>query len=211
MTLTDLLSQNTDQLKAKYWLDDPWPDMEEQKIESVAFVSPREVDLYRNNPPINEGEKIVFADSDHIYPYGRDHIWVWKSFLRVLHPQALESYGVIPENPPRIDFKRDELVRKALGQCLSYAAKMNLVQMEPTLDVSSTGYCLAHPGHEYLAFSPEGREITIQFESDLSDYAIEWLDVERDEVLQEQGNSTNTLKPPFKGPAVAYLKKQSGS
>ena len=192
---------------AKYWLDDPWPDMEEQKIEVVDFVSPREVDLYRNDPPINDGEKVVFADSDHIYPYGRDHIWVWKSFMRGLHPQALESYGIIPENPPRIDFKRDELVRKALGQCLSFAEQMDLANMEPSLDVSTTGYCLANPGIEYLTFSPGGKVFTIKLEGRASDYSLIWLNVETDTVFLGQEAKSNTLKPPFEGPAVAHLKK----
>ena len=49
--------------------------MEEQKIDAVDFVSPREVDLYRNDPPVNDGRKIIFADSDHINPYGCDNIW----------------------------------------------------------------------------------------------------------------------------------------
>ena len=31
--------------------------------------------LYRNDPPVNDGRKIIFADSDHINPCGCDNIW----------------------------------------------------------------------------------------------------------------------------------------
>jgi hypothetical protein len=192
---------------AKYHIDDPWPDMEEQKIDAVDFVSPREVDLYRTDPPVNDGRKIVFADSDHINPYGRDNIWAWKSFTRGLHPQALESYGIIPENLPRIDFKRDRLVRVALGQCLDYAKKIDLVSMLPRPDLSSTPFCLANPDNEYLVFSPDGSSFTVELGGNTEAYQVEWLNIESGEVTEPATVTSESLNPPFSGPAVAYLKR----
>ena len=80
---------------------DGWPDFEIQLGSNADFVAPRNADQYAREPPPNDGRKIVFADSDHINPYGRDEIWVWKSFLRGLHPQALEGYDAIPPEKGR--------------------------------------------------------------------------------------------------------------
>lgn len=189
--------------------DDPWPDMEKQKIDAVEFVSPREAEIYRSSPPANDGQKIVFADSDHISPFGRDNVWVWKSFTRGLHPQALEAYGVIPENPPNIDYERDRLVRLALGQCLDYANKMDLVSMVPRQDLSSTAFCLANPEKEYLVFSPDGKAFNLATESNLHAFSLEWLSVNTGEITPGMSTNSKTLKPPFDGPAVAYLKRIS--
>jgi hypothetical protein len=116
----------------------------------ISF-SPRDADAYRTNPPKANGAKIIFADSDHIAPYRRDNVWVWKCFTRGLHPQALEAYDIIAPNPPRIDPTRDKLVRQSLGYCLDYANRMDLVSMSPQNTLASTTYCLANPGSEYLA------------------------------------------------------------
>ena len=158
-----------------------------------------------NIRPVSEVARDLGVAADDLYPYGRDSVWVWKSFMRGLHPQALESYGVIPENPPRIDYERDEQVRKALGQCVTYADSMNLAAMHPSRSVSSTGYCLANPGSEYLAFSPDGAPFTLEIEGQPSDYTLTWLNVASNEAALKDELDSNTLTPPFEGPAVAHL------
>jgi hypothetical protein len=39
-----------------------------------------------------------------------------------------------------------------MGSTLTYANRMILVDMTPQPSLSSTGYCLANPGAEYLVY-----------------------------------------------------------
>jgi hypothetical protein len=187
---------------------DPWPALADQLASRADFVSPRNGDRYLVNPPAATGKKVVFADSDHISPFGRDHIWVWKSFTRGLHPQALEGYDASPPNPPKTNPARDKLVRRSLGLCLEYADRMNLAVMTPHAKTSSTGYCLANPGAEYLAFAPAGGAFTIDLSAARGAMVLEWLQVGTGKRLKGKpiaGGATRRLTPPFAGPAAAYI------
>lgn len=190
--------------------DGTWPDFEIQLASSADFVSPRDNTLYRNNPPANDGRKVIFADSDHIDPYGRDEVWVWKSFTRGLHPQVLEAYDAIAPDPPRIDPARDERVRTAMGQCLEYAGRMDLVHMVPSNDLASSTYCLADPGSEILVFVPGGGAVDVDLSAATAALRVEWLDVGAGAV-HEGGTASpggvRTLTPPFDGHAVLYLRE----
>jgi hypothetical protein len=187
--------------------DGTWPDFELQLSSTADFVSPRDNTAYRSNPPANDGRKVIFADSDHIDPYGRDAVWVYKSFTRGLHPQALEAYDIVPADPPRIDPARDELVRTAMGQCLAYAERMSLVGMLPRGGLSSSRYCLADPGSAYLVFVPDGGPVDVDLTPAASLHG-EWLDVVTSTVYDAgtvAGGGMRTLAPPFAGHAVLYL------
>jgi hypothetical protein len=191
---------------------DPWPELADQIARNADFVSPRNAKEYRSSPPAANGTKVIFADSDHINPYGRDHIWVWKCFTRGLHPQALEAYDIIEPNPPRIDLSRDKLVRSNLGYCLDYSYQMDLTSMTPQNELSSTTYCLANPGKEYLIFAPKGKPFTIDLTAVVGNLKVEWLNIETGERLNGEdisGNLSTSFSPPFSGPAVAYIKKNN--
>jgi len=56
-----------------------------------------------------------------------------------------------PGVPPYAAF---EAARYAMGDTLRYAQKMNLIEMEPRGDLSSTDFALANPGEEYLVLQP---------------------------------------------------------
>lgn len=194
--------------------EDPWPDFSDQFKSNADFVSPRDGDIYEKNPPAATGAKIIFADSDHIAPYRRDAIWVWKCFTRGLHPQALEGYTAMPADPPRIDPVRDERVRRNLGFCLDYAQRMNLATMTPRNDLSSTTYCLAAPGQEYLVFAPQGGSFTIKLGTDAPPLRVEWLSIQTGtrllgETLDKQG--VVSLTSPLAGPVAVYLKEVDSS
>jgi hypothetical protein len=191
-------------------LGDPWPALEEQMIDAVAFVSPRNADEYRSSPPETHGRKIIFADSDHINPFGRDEIWVWKSFLRGYHPQALEAYGSLEEDLPRIDYARDRRVRESLGLCLDYAHRIDLATLIPRSDLSSAGYCLANPGFEYLALVLSEESVTLTLQDDEGEYLLEWLNIEtgdRAKAETVKAKKRITLSPPGQSSAIAWLKR----
>ena len=175
-----------------------------------------------NDPPASDGRKVIITDTDHYAPGQGDALWAWKSFLRGHHP-ILMDFGIIagvnppdptadsPGVPPYSAF---EAARFAMGDALRYAQKMNLIQMEPRGDLSSTGFALANPGEEYLVLQPAETtdSFTVMLES--GTYAIEWFSVNIREIksvseitVKNEGN--NSFLPPFeeKGPSVLYIKK----
>jgi len=48
-----------------------------------------------------------------------------------------------------------EAARYAMGDTLRYAERMQLIEMTPRGDLTSTGYALADPGQEYLVLQPD--------------------------------------------------------
>lgn len=50
-----------------------------------------------------------------------------------------------------------EPARYTMGDRPRFAARMNLIEMEPRDDLSSTGYALANPGEKYLVLQPSDR------------------------------------------------------
>ena len=137
------------------------------------------------DPPPADGSKVVISDTDHYAPGKGDALWAWKSFLRGHHP-ILMDFGLIggleptgesdPETgvPP---FELYEPARWAMGDTRRYAERMNLIEMEPRGDLSSTGYALANPGEEYLVLEPngDGRAFTVQLAA--GRYSAEWFNV----------------------------------
>src|SRR4029453_16179210 len=137
------------------------------------------------DPPAADGSKVVISDTDHYAPGHGDALWAWKSFLRGHHP-ILMDFGLIGGLEPGGDpdpgagvppFEFYEPARWAMGDTQRYAERINLIEMEPRGELSSTGYALANPGEEYLVLEPEGdgRALTIQLAA--GRYAVEWFNV----------------------------------
>ena len=173
------------------------------------------------NPPLNDGRKVVINDTDH-YSSTADALWAWKSFLRGHHP-ILMDFGIIagvnppdpsagaPGVPPYAAF---EAARYAMGDTLRYAEKMNLIEMEPHTDLSSTGFALANPGQEYLILQPDNTADPFTVKLDPGAYRVEWFRVNSREtqmggqiVVDSVGDPK--FMSPFEeaGPVVLYLKQ----
>ena len=174
-----------------------------------------------NDPPASDGRKVVITDTDHYSGIG-DALWAWKSFLRGHHP-ILMDYGIIggvnppdpsagsPGVPPYAAF---EAARYAMGDTLRYAQKMNLIDMKPHRDLTSTGFALANPGEEYLVLQPSEAADPFNVTLGPGTYSAEWFSVNSRETI-EAGKVTVesergiTFTTPFgePGPAVLYLKR----
>jgi hypothetical protein len=173
-----------------------------------------------DNPPVSGGKKIIITDTDHYAPGQGDALWAWKSFLRGHYP-ILMDFGLIagvnppdpssrsPGVPPYAAF---EAARYAMGDTLSYAQKMNLIKMEPSTDLSSTGFVLANPGEEYLILQPEAADSFSVFLK-AGTYAVEWFSVNSREIksiseITVKNDGDNSFLPPFEesGPVVLYIK-----
>jgi len=190
--------------------------------------------LYATNPPAADGNKVVICDTDHLWGIGGDHQWVWKSFLRGLNPIFMDPYTVKEhQNHPS---KREwDLIRKNMGYTLTYSKRVDLASMVPRNDLSSSMYCLANAGREYLIYLPSlhprrlkwfyrlglhkwlgwavklvgWNEIAIvDLSASSGTYRVEWLNPRTGETTD--GGSTEcgakrSFRSPFTGDAVLYI------
>jgi hypothetical protein len=107
--------------------------------------------------------------------------------------------------------QRSHGIRATMGQTRRYANRIDLARSRPRPELASTRYCLAVPGRQYLVYQPEGGELTLDLRSAAGRYAVEWFDVARDRTATApavSGGSIVTLKPPFAGQAVAFLRRR---
>lgn len=114
----------------------------------AVWVSPAEEGGYKHDPPPATGDKVILTDTDHLWGVGGGRAWVWKSFLRGLNPIYMDDLGADSEGAQK------ESARRAMGDTLAYASRMNLAAAVPRRNLASTTYCLADPGVEYLVYLP---------------------------------------------------------
>ena len=170
-----------------------------------------------DNPPASDGTKIVVTDTDHYAPGKGDALWAWKSFLRGHHP-ILMDFGIIDGvNPPDSSsgtspYESFEPARHAMGDTLRFAQRMELIEMAPRGDLSSTGYVLANPGKEYLVLQPSDTADPFTVELVAGTYTVEWYSVDGREtgdvgtVTVERGGKLGFTPPSgAAGPSVCYL------
>jgi hypothetical protein len=104
-----------------------------------------------------------------------------------------------------------------MGDTLRFAREMDLAEMEPRGDLSSTGYALANPGQEYLVLQPgeTAEPFTVTLEANA--YSVRWHSVRSREakgagkVTVENPGGT-TFEAPFAeaGPAILHLRDVEG-
>jgi hypothetical protein len=97
-----------------------------------------------------------------------------------------------------------------MGHTNMYAQKMNLAETTTQKNLSSTSYCLANPGKEYLVYKPDSsRTITVNILSGNYDY--EWFNPSTGRVsgkgsfAHTSGNRSFNI--PFDGDVVLYIWK----
>jgi hypothetical protein len=166
---------------------------------------------YKDNPPPGDGRKVILSDTDHLWGNGGDRQWAWKSFLRGLNPLYMDPY----HDPPVWERLLPDIeeVRRNLGYTRTYANRMDLAATTPRLEISSTGYCLANPGSEYLVYQPGTGEFTVDLTA--GTYSYEWFNpvagskAGEGSFTAERGHKS--FASPFQGDAVLYLKRRVSS
>lgn len=170
---------------------------------------------YTDNPTAAAGEKVILIDTDHInlspiFCTGGDAVWVWKCFMRGLNPIYMDDMNANEHNYRPGAFSDIQWARPAMGDTRLLANRIDLVAMTPQNALSSTQYCLANEGMEYLILKPDSN---ISFSVRLSKglYSAEWwslvnrISVPADDVISQGQDIEFTV--PFSGAAVLYLKQ----
>jgi hypothetical protein len=202
----------------------PYPPL----IASPAdWISPSAHDgtNFDTDPPAANGNKIHILDVDHIWPGDSkpaliDHgQWVWKAFLRgysVIHMDDLNGLGITGCLPDAHLHKYNSF-RKTQTQTANYAARIDLNTTTPHGSLSSTGYCIANPGHQYLVLrSGSSGSFTVNLSAGSGKtFAIEWLNVADGSVQilanVSGGSSAQSFTSPFSKPSVLFLNEVVGS
>jgi hypothetical protein len=192
------------------------PGFDDNIFAPQAGDAPRPGRWY-SDPPASDGRKVVISDTDHYAPGSGDALWAWRSFLRGHNP-ILMDFGIIDvANPldPSLGvppYEAFEGARYAMGDTLSFARRMRLVEMEPRGDLSSTGFALANPGEEYLVLQPSEAADAFTVTLPAGTYLVEWHSVNRRErrdagTMTVDGDGRVSFKAPFAeaGPAVLHL------
>ena len=170
------------------------------------WISPNPGDAkqsYRDEPCATCTTKVVVNDTDHLWGHtGGDNIWVWRSFTRGLNVLFMEE--ILP-SPTWQDS-----ARQAMGQVLRWAARVNLAAMRPEQSLSTTGYCLADRGREYLVFQSNKGEFNVNLKEAAGTFSVTWFNVNMNRettAKSVEGGAARTFTTPFPGPAVLYLKR----
>jgi hypothetical protein len=166
------------------------------------WVSPHDP-RHLTDPPPASARKVVVSDTDHHCGGCGDASFPWRTFMRGYNPIFMDEQTAEP---------RADEIRRAMGQTRRYAARIGLVAMRPRGDLCSTGYCLVRPGREYLVYQSTSGAFTVDLRRGAGRrFSVEWSHpvtgaVSRAEAVA--GGSVATLRPPFRGPAVAYLRRR---
>lgn len=188
------------------------------------WISPNEEGGYQSDPPAADGHQVVINDTDHSFYYlslqkaglAAQRAWAWKNFTRGNQALFMDPYldpfpwDMSDRNHPSSstpDAYWDTL-RNAMGDARVYADRMDLANMTPQNALTSTHYCLANPGHEYLIYQPLAGDFTANLQAGIYNY--EWFNPV-DHAVVSTGSFTaatgiRSFTPPIKSDAVLYLK-----
>jgi len=188
---------------------DSWQAGLNQRLEKspAEWISPNREAAggysYRDNPPPSDGGKVILTDTDHYYGIKcKDYSWAWKSFCRGHNLLYMDMWTVEQDDPKR------QLVRRALGHVRRYAERMDLLAVAPRGDLSSSKFCLAAPGREYLIYAPYGGPITVDLSDVLGEVFVEWFNPRTGVVeigSRVAGGSSRKFSPPFERDIVLYV------
>lgn len=164
---------------------------------SADWISPNPDGGYRDDPPPADGTKVVINDTDHLWGIGGDGPWVWKSFLRGLHPIFMD-----PWDSPVFGAGWDtrwEPIRRRLGAVQAVAARVDLAELSPRGELTDTGYCLAGE-RELLVYQPQpGERFTVRLPPGA--WRAEWLDPETGQTIGALELTADANPAPFVPPA----------
>src|SRR5262249_52540193 len=166
-----------------------------------------------------DGRKVILNDTDHSYYWtalkadglAAQRAWAWKTLALGASPLFMDPYLEVwaGRNSPSGSQPDPywNTLRDALGRTRTYADKLDLERAVPSGGLSSTGYCLADPGNQYLVYQPSSGAFSLRrragsYRYGGSDPAAGSVAATATTVL---GSEAHSFSPPFAGDAVLLL------
>ena len=186
---------------------------------------------FKTDPPQTDGTKVILTDTDHLWGHGGNYKWVWRSFCRGLNPIFMDPWNPLPgkeDEAKTMGWIYDEggitkddrnypeyfLIRQNMGFTRAFAERINLRDMIPHAELSSTRYCLADPGNEYLVYFPESTVARIDLRNTSGEFSVEWFIPLMNKTIKGprpiSGGGQVKMQPPVSVDAVLYIKKIRG-
>jgi len=162
-------------------------------------------------PDVADGAKVSLLDTDHVCGICGDPAWPWKSMMQGHNPLLMDGYdGSAGVGDPKYDpgDSKWEEIRTNMGYARSYALRMDLAHAIPRSDLSSSKYCLAVPGSEYLVLLPTGGSVTVNLSGVTGSRSVEWFNPSNDQTTAGgtvSGGGSVDFTAPFSGMAVLFI------
>ena len=132
-------------------------------------------------------------------------IWVHMRTRLILCQTFSDAKYMLPKN-------WGEPVRTALGQTRMFAERIDLVHALPSGNLSSTGYCLAVPGKEYLVYAPAAGQFRVRLFGARGPFSVEWFNPNTGETIPGEpfeGGTAFDFTPPYLGRGCSLPQKKS--
>src|SRR5262245_38284142 len=164
------------------------------------WVSPAGGASFLADPPEAHPGQVSLSDTDHHCGLCGDVHFPWKSLTRGHNPILMDPMDADPQR---------EAIRRGLGDARRYAQRMQLRLARPQGALSSTGYCLAVPGRQYLVYQPHRGALTLDLRGASGRLRVEWFEPASGKRRQAwtQGGVVQTFRPPFRGPSVLFVRR----
>ncbi len=159
------------------------------------WISPPRTKL----PPVATGNKVVINDTDHSY-FMDPYLVGWPGRNEPGGRNADSHVGT------NTDPYWDE-IRNALTDIRNYGTKIDLANMTPRGSLSTSGFCLANPGSEYLVFSSSNSFTLTTVEGN---YTFEWFNPSTHTIVKTGTvtvGSSQTFTASFTGDSALWLHK----
>ena len=173
-----------------------WNQPNDALFKSPAdWISPYYNEQEATRPFVSTGDKIIIADSDHVFPnVGITMDFTWKAFLTGVNPISMDhrkqgeawTYFLGKACSAVREFEREEPGSLQAGSFMSapgdlaqravrqVSRRIRLEGAEVRSALSSTGYCLAEPGRWYVVYQPEAGDFTVDLRGGA--FALSWID-----------------------------------
>ena len=208
-----------------------WKQPNDIMYQSPAdWISPYYNEDEALSPMTAPGGKVWVADTDHVFPnMGATMDFTWKAFLRGANIISMDNFktgaawayfykkaggNVTKYEKEKIKRLSENDFSATIGDLAQkhtrmFADRMDLKKAAPHNELSSTGYCLADPGREYLIYQPDLTWITVGLSDAAGEFTVEWFNPVTEEVKHDGtitgGDRNQKFILPFET-AVLYLK-----
>jgi len=185
----------------------------EDLLEGPAdWIAPNSEGGYDHDPPPATGDKVIVADTDHIFGTGGDRVWVWKSLTRGLNVLLMDPYNNVWNFPPlpESQFSQWSELRRSIGYARVYLSRLDLSTMVPRGELATTHYCLADPtSGAYLVYVPTREAVEVDTSGSAGMLQVEWFEPATGKILKADGIASGRktrLMTPYAADAVLLLR-----